>query len=70
MAQVEQALNMDLTRSVVYAAQTGDVTAVRAWLAVGGSPNATWEIGGGTRWPLLAFVCTANAIATWKQAAS
>ncbi len=60
MAQVERPLNMDLTLRVVQAAQTGDVTAVRAWLAVGGSPNATWEIAPGTPWLLLAFACNSG----------
>lgn len=60
MTQVERPLNMDLTLRVVQAAQTGDVTAVRAWLAVGGSPNATWEIAPGTPHLLLAFACSSD----------
>ena len=62
MTQVERPLNMDLTLRVVQAAQTGDVTAVRAWLAVGGSPNATLRVGVGVQGtsPLLAFACSSG----------
>ena len=62
MAQVERPLNMDLTERVANAASRGDVTAVRAWLAVGGSPNATLQlqIASGMTRPLLAFACSSS----------
>ena len=33
-------LNMDLPEAVASAAQTGDIDAVKAWLAAGGAPDA------------------------------
>ena len=61
MAQVERPLNMDLTERVATAASRGDITAVRAWLAVGGSPNATLRVGVGVQTtPLLSFACSSG----------